>query len=96
MKHKHSNSNIADSLVRQGRNEQRSESVTPTKFGKLNSADKVSQVKRLDEPTRMAGDRYPAMTAYINNPAVRDSTDTWLALFEKSNEGKEFNQAKLA
>ena len=93
MKHKHSNSNIADSLVRQGRNEQRTGSVTPTKFGKLNSADKVSQVKRLDKTTRMAGDKYPAMTEYINDP---NGTDTWLALFEKSNEGRTFNQAKLA
>ncbi len=96
MKHKHSNSNIADSLVRQGRNEQRTGSVTPTKFGKLNSADKVSQVKRLDKTTRMAGDlydTYPAMTEYIKNP---NGIDTWLALFEKSNEGRTFNQAKLA
>ena len=91
MKHKHSNSNIADSLVRQGRLEQRSESITPTKFGKLNSADKVSSGGRLDKPRRMAGDRYPAMTAYIQDPS---GTDTWLHLFNLSNEGKKFNDGK--
>lgn len=93
MKHKHSNSNLADSLVRQGRNEQRTGSITPTKFGKLNSADKVSSGGRLDRPKRMAGDKYPVLTAYINDP---NGMDTWLSLFEKSNEGRTFNQGKLA
>jgi len=93
MKHTHSNSNIADSLVRQGRKEQRTGSITPTKFGKLNSADQVSSGGRLDRPKRMAGDKYPVLTEYIKNP---NGMDTWLALFEKSNPGRIFNQAKLA
>tara|TARA_R110002049_G_scaffold223880_1_gene395611 strand:- start:236 stop:520 length:285 start_codon:yes stop_codon:yes gene_type:complete len=91
MKYKHSNSNLADSLVREGRKEQSRGSITPTKFGKLNSADKVSSGGRLDKPRTMAGDRYPAMTAYIMDPS---GTDTWLHLFNLSNQGKKFNEGK--
>ena len=32
---------------------------------------------------------------YLNNPDEKERTDSWMAMFELSNEGQQFNQAKM-
>ena len=82
--------------VTQGRANQEMAKENPNTFGTDSGADRVNQVTSLDKPKqRMAGQIGNRLMEYMNNPAEQERTDSWMAMFELSNEGKQFNQAKL-
>ncbi len=90
------NFNYTDSSVRQGRQNQERASKSPNTFGTQSGVDDVTQTTRLDQPSqRMAGQIGNRLKEYMTNPEEQQRTDNWMATFELSNEGKQFNQAKM-
>ena len=90
------NFNYSDSGVRQGRQNQNRASESPNTFATQSGADDVRQSTRLDKPAqRMAGQVGNRLMEYMTNPEEKARTDNWMATFELSNEGRQFNQAKM-
>ena len=90
------NFNYSDSGVRQGRQNQNRASENPNTFATQSGADDVRQTTRLDKPAqRMAGQVGNRLMEYMTNPEEKARTDNWMATFELSNEGQQFNQAKM-
>ena len=91
MKLTYSQPNIA-----QGRLNQQQGQETPNTFGMLNSAEQLTQTSRLDRPKqRFAGQLGQRYVEYMNNPEEQARTDMWMQAFAQSNEGMQFNQAKM-
>jgi hypothetical protein len=85
-----------DSGVAQGRANQDMAKENPNTFATDSGADRVNQVTSLDKPKqRMAGQMGHRIMEYLQNPEEKERTDSWMAMFELSNEGKQFNQAKM-
>ena len=82
--------------VAQGRINQAKAKDTPNTFGTESGADSVTQMSKLDKPKqRMAGQVGHRLLEYINDPVEKSRTDSWMSMFELSNEGTMFNQAKM-
>lgn len=91
MNFEYSRSNVA-----QGRQTQQKQQEEPNTFGTLSGADDIKQVTALDKPKqRMAGDMGERILEYMNDPMEAQRTDNWLNAFGMSNQGMEFNQAKM-
>ena len=84
------------SAVAQGRLNQAKAKDNPNTFATESGADNVTQTSRLDKPKqRMAGQMGERLLEYLNNPAEQQRTDQWMQRFSLSNEGQQFNQAKM-
>ena len=82
--------------VRQGRTNQDMAKESPNTFATDSGSDMVNQSSRLDKPKqRMAGQMGNRIMEYLSNDDEKARTDSWMEMFELSNEGKQFNQAKL-
>ena len=82
--------------VAQGRINQAKSQEAPNTFGKESGADQVTQMGALDQPKqRMAGELPRRLKEYMNDPAEQARTDMWMDMFGLSNEGMQFNQAKI-
>ena len=86
----------SQSGVAQGRINQAKAKDTPNTFGTESGADQVTQMSKLDKPKqRMAGQMGNRILEYMNDPAEQARTDSWMDMFGLSNEGMQFNQAKI-
>ena len=86
----------SQSTVAQGRINQAKAKEQPNTFGTESGADIVTQMSSLDKPKqRMAGQFGHRALEYLNDPAEKARTDSWMEQFGLSNEGAEFNQAKI-
>ena len=86
----------SDSGVRQGRSNQADAREKPNTFSTSSGATQVKQFSSLDKPNqRMAGEMGQRLKDYLTNPAETERTDSWMQMFEQSNEGMQFNQAKM-
>ena len=82
--------------VAQGRMNQAKSQDSPNTFGTESGADQVTQMSKLDKPKqRMAGQMGNRILEYMNDPAERVRTDSWMEMFGLSNQGMQFNQAKI-
>ena len=82
--------------VTQGRANQAKANEQPNTFAVENGITDVTQISNLDVPKqRMAGKFGHRALEYMKNPAEQARTDTWMDLFGQSNEGLQFNQAKI-
>ena len=82
--------------VAQGRINQAKAKEEPNTFATDSGADNVTQISRMDKPKqRMAGQMGNRVMEYMNDPAERARTDSWMSMFGLSNEGMQFNQAKI-
>ena len=82
--------------VAQGRINQAKSKNEPNTFGTESGADQVTQMSKLDKPKqRMAGQMGNRILEYMNDPAEQARTDSWMDMFGLSNEGMQFNQAKI-
>jgi len=82
--------------VAQGRMNQAKSQDSPNTFGTESGADQVTQMSKLDKPKqRMAGQMGHRIMEYMNDPAERARTDSWMDMFGLSNQGMQFNQAKI-
>ena len=82
--------------VAQGRINQSKAAEQPNTFATESGADAITQTSNLDVPKqRMAGKMGNRIMEYLNDPAEKARTDSWMEQFGLSNEGMEFNQAKI-
>ena len=82
--------------VAQGRINQAKAKEEPNTFATDSGADNVTQISRMDKPKqRMAGQMGNRVMEYMNDPAEMARTDSWMSMFGLSNEGQQFNQAKM-
>ena len=90
------NFDYSDANVAQGRANQDMAKEQPSTFATDSGADSVRQVTKLDRPKqRMAGEMGNRIMEYLTNPDEKARTDSWMSMFELSNQGQEFNQAKM-
>ena len=90
------NFDYTDAGVVQGRANQDMAKENPNTFAKKSGADRVNQFTSLDKPKqRMAGEMGHRIMEYLSNPDEQARTDSWMEMFELSNEGQVFNQAKM-
>ena len=82
--------------VAQGRMNQAKAKEEPNTFGTESGADHVTQMSKMDKPKqRMAGQVPERIKDYLYDSAERARTDSWMEMFGLSNEGMQFNQAKI-
>lgn len=90
------NFNYSDANVKQGRDNQNRTRETPSTFATSSGAEDIRQTTALDKPAqRMAGQVGNRLLEYMTNPEEKSRTDEWEKMFELSNEGRDFNQAKM-
>jgi len=83
-------------VVSQGRANQAKQQEAPNTFATDSGVDNITQNSRLDKPKqRMAGQFGHRVMEYMNDPEEQARTDSWMSMFELSNEGQQFNQAKM-
>jgi len=88
--------NYTQSGVAQGRMNQSKQKTTPNTFTRESGAEQVTQISKLDKPKqRMAGQMGNRILEYMNDPAEQARTDSWMSMFGLSNQGMQFNQAKI-
>ena len=88
--------NYTPSAVAQGQVNKAKAQEQPNTFFTSSGIDQISQQSSLDVPKqRMAGQFGHRALEYMNDPMEQERTDTWMELFGQSNEGMEFNQAKI-
>ena len=82
--------------VYQGRQNQAKAKENPNTFSRENGAEQIMQGSELDKPKqRMAGKMGNRIMEYMNDPAEKARTDSWMSMFGLSNQGAQFNQAKI-
>ena len=88
--------NYSQTGVAQGRMNQAKAQDSPNTFGMESGAEQVTQMSKLDKPKqRMAGQMGNRIMEYMNDPAEQSRTDSWMSMFGLSNQGMQFNQAKI-
>ena len=82
--------------IEQGNRNKRMAEETPNNFGELDGAAQFTPGRDLaDRPSRMAGEMGARAMQMINDPAEKARTDAWMNAFGMSNQGMEFNQARM-
>lgn len=82
--------------VAQGRQVQQRQQETPATFGRENSADVFNNAPQMDKPrNRMAGQRGERLLSYLTDMKEQQRTNEWNNAFSQSNEGVQFNMAKM-
>ena len=84
-----------ESLV-QGLRNQEASAETPDSFATSDGAAMPRNTSPLDKAnTRMAGQMGAFALQMMNDPNAKAVNDAWMARFGMSNQGMEFNQAKM-
>ena len=88
---------FAKEALQQGRMNQEASAETPETFATIDSASQARDSGRdlSIQNTRMAGNVGARALAMMNNKEEIDRTADWMAKFGMSNQGVEWNQAKM-
>ena len=90
------NFDYSQTTLAQGRDNQQRIQEQPNTFGKTNSADAYTQTSNLDKPRqRMAGRIGQRALDYMTDPEEQNRTNKWMESFGLSNQGAQFNMAKM-
>ena len=82
--------------IQQGMKNQEASLETPENFGTIDGADVVRTSRDLDKKnSRMAGTVGSFALQLMNDPNAKAINDGWMAKFGMSNQGMQFNQAKM-
>lgn len=88
--------NYDSSTLLNGRINQKKAEETPTTFSSDQGVSKAETGGRLDvQNQRMAGQEGARFVQMMLDPAERARTARWMDSFSRSNEGFQFNQAKM-
>ena len=83
--------------IQQGMKNQEASLETPENFGTIDGADVARPNTSLDKKnSRMAGQVGVFALQLMNDPNVKMINDAWMSKFGMSNQGMEFNQAKMS
>ena len=80
--------------IRQGMQLKQQAQETPSNFGLLDGETQRPDGQGFGK-SRMAGEGGARALALINDPNELQSTNDWMARFGMSNEGQQFNQARM-
>ena len=79
-----------------GLNNEKMSKETPNTFGELNGSSSVNPAGEMKSPSgRKAGEEGIRAMEMLNNPVEAERTQKWLSAFGLTNEGMQFNQAKM-
>ena len=84
--------------IRQGRKNQLEANETPQSFTVENGATRTNDTGDLSKrarPSRMAGEMGERALVLMNDPNEAKRTDFWMQAFGESNQGAEWNMAKM-
>ena len=81
--------------LRMGLKNQEAQEETPESFSTMDGADVVTTEKDLVTGRRMAGPVGAFALKLMNDPNAKAANDGWMSRFAMSNEGAQFNQAKM-
>ena len=82
--------------IQQGLKNQEASLETPENFGTIDGADVVRPSGDLDKRnSRMAGQVGSFALQLMNDPNAKMINDAWMSKFGMSNQGMEFNQARM-
>ena len=88
--------NFDKTAIQQGRMNAQAAEETPNSFAESNGSDLVNPTNDLARsPRRMAGQMGARAMALMTDPAEQKRTQSWMQQFGLSNEGVQFNQAKM-
>ena len=89
--------NYTPELIKMGRVNTRKSKETPNSFAMQDGASAVQETAPLDRTSqdRMAGGMGARAMKLMNDPAEQDRVNGWMEAFGLSNQGMEFNQAKM-
>ena len=88
--------NYDSSTLLNGRLNQKKAEETPTTFASDQGVNKAETGGRLDvQNQRMAGQEGARFVQMMLDPAEQARTKRWMDSFGRSNEGMQFNQAKM-
>lgn len=76
------------------RNEEK-QKENPNSFGELNGSAVVNPDGQMKSKSRMAGQQGQRAMEMMNNPEEQQRTASWMKMFGLSNQGAEWNQAKM-
>ena len=76
------------------RNEEK-QRENPNSFGELNGSAVVNPDGQMKTKSRMAGQQGQRAMEMMNNPEEQQRTASWMKMFGLSNQGAEWNQAKM-
>ena len=80
----------------QGLKNQEASAETPDSFSTIDGAAQTRLTSDLDKKnTRMAGQLGARALQLMNDPAAQAANEGWMARFGMSNQGMQFNQAKM-
>ena len=85
--------NYSPQDLRQGMNLREQAQENPVSFGMMDGAADYSEGKQ--PKSRMAGKLGARIADLMNNPAEVSRTQQWMQQFGMSNQGMEFNQARM-
>ena len=86
--------NYSPQDIKQGVDLQKQAEESPTNFGVLDGATERSANGVIGK-ARMAGPTGARAIALMNDPVEKQRTDNWMSMFGLSNQGMEFNQARM-
>ena len=86
--------NYSPQDLKQGLDLKKQAEENPSNFGILDSATERVANGVLSK-TRMAGPTGARAVALMNDPVEKQRTDNWMNMFGLSNQGVEFNQARM-
>lgn len=82
--------------IQQGRQTQKSLNETPTSFATESGTDVVKPTNDLSKSdSRMAGQMGGRVMQLMNDPIEQNRTARWMAAFSLSNQGMQWNMAKM-
>ena len=88
--------NFDKASLQQGRMNAQAAEETPNSFAEVNGADFTNPTNDLARsPRRMAGQQGARAMALLTDPAEQQRTQSWMQQFGLSNQGADFNQAKM-
>jgi len=88
--------NFDKTSLQQGRLNAQASQETPGTFAEINGADASMSGKDLAKsPNRLAGQMGARALSLMEDPDEQQRTHKWMQQFGMSNQGTEFNQAKM-
>ena len=85
--------NYSPQDIQQGISLKKQAEETPDNFGILDGA--TERTTDAGYGSRMAGQKGARIAELMNNPIEKQRTNNWMGMFSKSNEGMQFNQARM-
>ena len=86
--------NYSPQDIRQGMLLRQQAQETPSSFGTIEGATDTSAIEQKPK-SRMAGQVGQRVLDLMTNPQEQARTNNWMGSFSQSNQGMEFNQARM-